>query len=105
MESLGRRWKKVPTSVRKPLILVVGSLVIIGGIILLPLPGPGWVIIFAGFALLATEYEQAELVRDWLIHVFKLGAFYLKKAWYKLRGQAPPAGSPPRFAKPAKSKH
>ena len=26
---------------------------------LLPLPGPGWLIIFAGLGLLATEYEWA----------------------------------------------
>jgi uncharacterized protein (TIGR02611 family) len=40
-------------------ITVVGVLVIIAGIILLPLPGPGWVVIFAGLGLLATEYDWA----------------------------------------------
>lgn len=40
-------------------ITVVGALVIIIGIILLPLPGPGWLIIFAGMGLLATEYSWA----------------------------------------------
>lgn len=33
---------------------------IVVGIVLLPLPGPGWVIIFAGLGLLATEYEWAQ---------------------------------------------
>jgi uncharacterized protein (TIGR02611 family) len=40
-------------------ITVIGVAVIIVGIVLLPLPGPGWVIIFAGMGLLATEYEWA----------------------------------------------
>jgi uncharacterized protein (TIGR02611 family) len=40
-------------------VTVVGVAVIIGGIILLPLPGPGWLIIFAGLGILATEYAWA----------------------------------------------
>jgi uncharacterized protein (TIGR02611 family) len=40
-------------------ITIVGVLVIVIGVILLPLPGPGWLIIFAGLALLATEYTWA----------------------------------------------
>jgi uncharacterized protein (TIGR02611 family) len=38
---------------------VVGGAVIIVGIVLLPLPGPGWLVIFAGLGLLATEFEWA----------------------------------------------
>ncbi len=33
--------------------------VILVGIVLLPLPGPGWVIIFAGLGLLAIEFVWA----------------------------------------------
>jgi len=54
-------------------VTLLGVAVIVLGIVLLPLPGPGWVIIFAGLGLLATEYEWAarllrsarELVRRW----------------------------------------
>ena len=38
---------------------VVGGAVIAVGIVLLPLPGPGWLIIFAGLGILASEYEWA----------------------------------------------
>ncbi|MBE7187431.1 TIGR02611 family protein [Jatrophihabitans endophyticus] len=41
-------------------ITVLGVAVIAGGVVLLPLPGPGWLIIFAGLGLLATEYEWAK---------------------------------------------
>ena len=39
---------------------VVGAAIIILGILLLPLPGPGWLIIFAGLFVLSTEFEWAE---------------------------------------------
>jgi len=41
------------------LVTLVGVAIIVLGIILLPLPGPGWLIIFAGLGLLATEYTWA----------------------------------------------
>jgi uncharacterized protein (TIGR02611 family) len=40
-------------------ITIIGVVVIIAGIILLPLPGPGWVVIFAGLGILSTEYDWA----------------------------------------------
>jgi uncharacterized protein (TIGR02611 family) len=40
-------------------VTFLGVVVIAGGIVLLPLPGPGWLIIFAGLGILATEYEWA----------------------------------------------
>ena len=38
---------------------IVGGAIVIGGLGLIPLPGPGWVIVFIGLALLATEFEWA----------------------------------------------
>lgn len=64
-------WKRIPAAVRKPLAFIVGSAVVIGGLALLVLPGPGWVAIFFGFAILATEFEFAEKVRDWLVNLIK----------------------------------
>lgn len=40
-------------------VTVIGAAVIAVGIVLLPLPGPGWLIIFAGLGILATEYTWA----------------------------------------------
>ncbi|MDQ2751279.1 MAG: TIGR02611 family protein [Actinomycetota bacterium] len=40
-------------------ITLIGLVIIAGGVVLLPLPGPGVLIIFAGLGLLATEYEWA----------------------------------------------
>jgi uncharacterized protein (TIGR02611 family) len=40
-------------------VTIGGVAVIVIGVILLPLPGPGWLIIFGGLGILATEYEWA----------------------------------------------
>jgi uncharacterized protein (TIGR02611 family) len=39
---------------------VVGAAVVVLGFVLIPLPGPGWLIVFAGLAILATEFSWAE---------------------------------------------
>jgi uncharacterized protein (TIGR02611 family) len=44
----------------RAVIAVLGFAIIITGIALIPLPGPGWLIVFAGLALLATEFAWAE---------------------------------------------
>lgn len=43
-------------------IAVVGLAVVITGIVLLILPGPGWLVIFLGFAIWATEFAWADAV-------------------------------------------
>ncbi|MDX3526121.1 TIGR02611 family protein [Streptomyces sp. ID05-39B] len=46
-------------------IFVVGLAVVVAGIIMLPLPGPGWVVIFGGMAIWATEFVWAQLALRW----------------------------------------
>ncbi|MHB9863025.1 TIGR02611 family protein [Streptomyces sp. YIM S03343] len=46
-------------------VFVVGLAVVGLGVVLLPLPGPGWVVIFAGMAVWATEFVWAQLVLRW----------------------------------------
>ncbi|WP_055557586.1 TIGR02611 family protein [Streptomyces sp. NBRC 110028] len=46
-------------------VFVVGLAVVAGGIIMLPLPGPGWLVIFGGMAIWATEFVWAQLVLRW----------------------------------------
>jgi uncharacterized protein (TIGR02611 family) len=43
-------------------ITLIGLAIIVVGVFLLPLPGPGWLIIFAGLGLLGTEYAWASRV-------------------------------------------
>lgn len=46
-------------------VFVVGLAVIGAGVAMLVLPGPGWVAIFAGLAIWATEFAWAHLVLRW----------------------------------------
>ena len=43
---------------------VLGAAIIVVGVVLLPAPGPGWLIIFAGLAVLASEFEWAQRLLD-----------------------------------------
>jgi uncharacterized protein (TIGR02611 family) len=51
-----RRWTNVLYRVA---VGLVGLAILVLGIIMLPAPGPGWVVIFAGLGVLATEFPQA----------------------------------------------
>jgi uncharacterized protein (TIGR02611 family) len=41
-------------------VFTVGVTVIAAGVVMLMLPGPGWLAIFLGFAILATEFAWAQ---------------------------------------------
>ncbi|MDP8959355.1 MAG: PGPGW domain-containing protein [Actinomycetota bacterium] len=48
---------------RRVAVAVIGGTIVLLGVALLVLPGPGWVMIFAGLALLGTEFVWA---RRWM---------------------------------------
>lgn len=41
---------------------IAGGVVLIAGILMIPYPGPGWLVVFAGLAILATEFAWAHRV-------------------------------------------
>jgi uncharacterized protein (TIGR02611 family) len=62
---------------------LLGVALTVGGLILVPLPGPGWVIVFAGLALLSTEFDSARRVLD-----FGRGQLAAWTAWLGRQGLA-----------------
>lgn len=40
-------------------VAVAGSVVLAAGILMIPYPGPGWLVVFAGLAILSTEFTWA----------------------------------------------
>lgn len=46
---------------------VLGVVIVVVGLIMVPFPGPGWVVVFVGLAVLASEFEWAQR----LLHVAK----------------------------------
>lgn len=71
MERIKLTWRKTPRTARRVLVLIVGGLVILAGILMLVLPGPGWAAIFLGLAILATEFDRAEKIRAAVVERFK----------------------------------
>jgi uncharacterized protein (TIGR02611 family) len=51
---------KLTHHLKRTLIAIAGTIVILVGIVLIPYPGPGWLVVFAGLAILATEFAFAE---------------------------------------------
>ncbi|NJQ01487.1 TIGR02611 family protein [Streptomyces zingiberis] len=55
-------------------VFLVGLAVVAAGAAMLVLPGPGWVVIFAGMAIWATEFVWAQLVLRWTKRKVKAAA-------------------------------
>ncbi len=64
---------------RPAVVLIAGLSLVLVGIVAIPLPGPGWAIVFAGIALLATEFVWARWLltktRDTAISVGRICGF------------------------------
>lgn len=45
---------------------IVGGVLTVGGLLLVPLPGPGWLVVFLGLAVLGTEFHWARRISAWL---------------------------------------
>jgi uncharacterized protein (TIGR02611 family) len=71
MEKVKRGWARTPHSVRKPLVLFAGTVVLMAGLVMLITPGPGWAAIFLALAIYSTEFARAKKLRNWLIHKFR----------------------------------
>jgi len=68
---IGRHTKRIITA-------ILGGLVVLIGVVLIPYPGPGWLIVFAGFAILATEFEFAAKALEWLKEKYEWWVDWLK---------------------------
>lgn len=72
-----RPWLNI---VYRVLITTLGVLVVVIGLILVPLPGPGWLIVFIGLTILGSEFHWARRLTGWLRMM--LARFWVMwKAW------------------------
>ncbi len=81
-KKIHRYWKKTPAILRKPSVFIVGWVIVVVGIILIPLPGPGWAIVFLGFAILATEFASAKRTHQWLVAQLNRIINWLRRLYY-----------------------
>ncbi|QKW40695.1 PGPGW domain-containing protein [Actinomadura sp. NAK00032] len=66
---------------RKVAVAIAGAALIVAGVVMLVLPGPGVVAILAGLGLLGTEFPTARRIST------RLNG-YAKTAWHKIRAAA-----------------
>ncbi|MEO8851802.1 MAG: TIGR02611 family protein [Allobranchiibius sp.] len=70
-EPHGWKWQQKlranPTTrvIYRVFIAVLGFAIVALGVVLLPLPGPGWVIIFIGLGVWSSEFEWASDLLSW----------------------------------------
>ncbi|WP_233576109.1 TIGR02611 family protein [Saccharopolyspora rhizosphaerae] len=50
---------------------VFGTAVLITGLLMIPYPGPGWLVVFAGLGILATEFHWAHRVNMFAKHHYQ----------------------------------
>lgn len=72
IERITRHSKRILTG-------IIGGLVVLIGCVLIPYPGPGWLIVFAGFAILATEFQFAAKTLEWLKERYEMWFNWLKR--------------------------
>ena len=45
---------------------MLGAVIVVVGLVLVPLPGPGWLVVFLGVAVLGTEFPAAHRITQWV---------------------------------------
>ena len=79
-ESLKEQWKRVPTKIRKPIVLTVGMLFVLAAGLTGWLPGPGGIPLFLiGVAILATEYAWAQRLKVFVLRIVSTVGTWLKQ--------------------------
>lgn len=82
VDKLSPRWRKLVVGISGGSVLIIGAIAI-------PYPGPGWLIVFAGLAILAKEFPWAgralkfgrKKYDDWKDWIKKQGMFMKSLTW------------------------
>jgi uncharacterized membrane protein len=74
VKRLARYWRNVPTPIRQVAVLMAGFLLLLAGLAMLVLPGPGLVVIVLACLVLATEFA-------WATHLLRRGVAMVPTRW------------------------
>ena len=69
-------------------IAVAGGLVLVAGLIMIPFPGPGWLVVFLGIGVWATEFTWAKRLLRWTRARVSEGTEWMRArpAWQRVLG-------------------
>lgn len=77
------REKRTTYQVYRAGVATLGLTVIVIGLVLVPLPGPGWLIVFLGVGILASEFHWARRLHAWAgEHLRRWNAWILASPWW-----------------------
>ncbi len=71
------RARRTSRAVYRFVVALLGVAITLGGLLLVPLPGPGWLIVLAGLALLATEFEPARRLLEFARRTLQMWTSWL----------------------------
>ncbi len=66
-------------------VAVAGTIVVGAGLILVPLPGPGWLIVLAGLAIWAIEFTRARRLLEFTRHRLEVWWHWLGRQQWSVR--------------------
>lgn len=72
-----KRLRDKSPKVWRVLVGIVGWAVLLAGVVMVPYPGPGWLVVFIGLSILATEFVWAARLHD-----YAHGKYDLWQLWY-----------------------
>lgn len=78
---MGRKLNRIGRETKRAVIGTVGFTLLVIGVIAIPYPGPGWLIVFAALAILATEYAWAQRLL-----IFAKGKYDAWEDWVNQQG-------------------
>lgn len=83
-----RRLRSNPAAhtVYRVVVFVIGLVLVLGGLALVPLPGPGWLIVIVGLAVWASEFERAQVVLDWVKAKVRAWTEWVQRQAWWLKG-------------------
>ena len=73
------RIQSAKRQLKRILIGVVGGVVLLFGLLTIPYPGPGWLTVLAGLAILATEFEWAQRLLHQVKERYERWQYWLKR--------------------------
>ncbi|HEX7260081.1 MAG TPA: PGPGW domain-containing protein [Candidatus Saccharimonadia bacterium] len=89
-------YKKLPKMVRQLIVLIIGVPIISLGVILLPLPGPGWLVILSGLYIISREFAWARKYIDIIEAKLRQLAAKIKDKQSELKEREKPDSGKPK---------
>jgi hypothetical protein len=79
MDKLRYSWQRTPRTIRRPVVLTIGMLIVLSSGLIGWLPGPGGIPLFLlGIAILASEFHWANRLKVFILDLIHRGSQWLR---------------------------